>query len=87
MILLDQNIYIKKKKNWIMKMKINIVKKVLNGFEIKMLVTKKPIQGKRTKILTPKQILQKLAIALTKIKTDSISKNMQNEMWQTVYSS
>ena len=70
-----------------MKMKINIVKEVLNGFEIKMLVTKKPIQGKRTKILTPKQILQKLAIALTKIKADSISKNMQNEIWQTVYSS
>ena len=69
-----------------MKMKINIVKKVLNGFEIKILVTKKPIQGKRTKILTPKLILQRLAIALTQIKADSISKNIQTKIWQTLYS-
>ena len=70
-----------------MKMKINIVKEVLNDFEIKILVTKKPIQGKRTKILTPKQILQRLAIALTQIKADSISKNIQTKIWQTLYSS
>ena len=38
------------------------------------------------KILTPKQMLQRLPIALTQVKGGNNSKNILNEIIQTVYS-
>ena len=37
-------------------------------------------------MLTPKQILQRLLIALAKIKADTASENLLNEIHQIIYS-
>ena len=37
------------------------------------------------KILTPKQMLQRLTIALTKVKTDNTSENLLNKIRQIIY--
>ena len=42
--------------------------------------------GTGLKIITPKQILQRLPIALTQIKTDNNSQSLLNEIRQIVYS-
>ena len=43
-------------------------------------------QGKRLKILTPKQMLQRLPIAPSQVKTDNDSENLLNEIRQIIYS-
>ena len=43
-------------------------------------------QGKRLKILTPKQMLQRLPIALAKVKEGNNSEHVLNEIRQIVYS-
>ena len=42
-------------------------------------------QGKRLKILSPKQMLQRLPIATTRAKASNASKNLLNEIRQTIY--
>ena len=42
-------------------------------------------QGTGLKLLTPKQILQRLPIAVTQVKTGNISENLSNITRQTVY--
>ena len=43
-------------------------------------------EGKRLKILTPKQMLQRLPIALAKVKAGNNSESLLNEIRQIVYS-
>ena len=42
--------------------------------------------GKQLKILTPKQMLQRLPIALAKVKAGNNSENLLNEIRQIIYS-
>ena len=42
-------------------------------------------QGTGLKIVTPKQMLQRLLIALTQVKTSNNSQNLLNEIRQIVY--
>ena len=64
----------------------------LNGFKSKIFLTKST--GKsilntdnfKLKILTPKQMLQRLPIALAKVKAGNISENLLNEIRQIIYS-
>ena len=44
------------------------------------------MQIKRIKILCPKQMLQRLPIALTKVKATNTSVNLLNEIRQVIYS-
>ena len=65
---------------------------VLNGFKRKIFSIKSKGLGllntdrSKLKILTPKQILQRLPIALAQVKAGNNSKNLLNEIRQTVYS-
>ena len=64
----------------------------LIGFKSKIFLTKST--GKsilntdnfKLKILTPKQMLQRLPIALAKVKAGNISENLLNEIRQIIYS-
>ena len=47
---------------------------------------RKAIKGEGLKILTPKQMLQRLSIALAKVKADNNSENLLNEIRQIFYS-
>ena len=47
---------------------------------------RKATEGKGLKILTPKQMLQRLPIALSKIKAGNNSESLLNEIRQIVYS-
>ena len=49
------------------------------------LKAKNETSGKGLKMLTPKQLLQRLPIALAKVKAGNISENLLNEIRQTVY--
>ena len=42
-------------------------------------------QGKGLKILTPKQMLQRLPIALARVKVGNTSENLLNEICQVIY--
>ena len=46
----------------------------------KILKFDKQQKGKWIKILTPKEMLQRLSIALTQVKTGNTSENLQNEI-------
>ena len=46
----------------------------------------KATKGTGLKILTPKQMLQRLPIALAKVKAGNNSENLLNEIWQIIYS-
>ena len=46
----------------------------------------KTIYGEGLKILTPKQMLQRLPIAIAKLKAFNTSKNLLNEIRQIIYS-
>ena len=46
----------------------------------------KSIQGERLEILTPKQLLQRLAIALERVKAGNNSESLLNEIRQIAYS-
>ena len=43
-------------------------------------------QGEKLKILTPKQMIQRLPIALTQLKTGNTSENVPNEIRKIIYS-
>ena len=66
--------------------------KILNAFEIKIYSIKSKgsgllnIDGSKLKILTPKEMLQKLAIALARLKAGNNSESLLNEIRQIVYS-
>ena len=47
---------------------------------------KNKASGKGLKILKPKQILQRLLVALAKVKSGNISQNLLNEIRKIVYS-
>ena len=49
-------------------------------------VNYKSIHEKRLKIITPKQMLQRLRIALAKVKSGYTSKDLLNEIRQIIYS-
>ena len=42
-------------------------------------------KGKGLKMLTSKQMLQRLEIAITKVKAGNLSKNLVNEVQKTIY--
>ena len=46
----------------------------------------KATKGTELKILTPKQMLQRLPIALARVKSGNNSENLLNEIWQILYS-
>ena len=58
---------------------------ILNAFRSKIFPMKET-QGKGLKILTPKQMLQRLPIALAKVKAGNTSENLLNEIRQIIYS-
>ena len=76
-------------------------RKVVDGFECKIFPTGEQIERKgrlgilasaakvsdrsRLKILTPKQMLQRLPIAPTQVKTGNTSENVLNEIRQIIY--
>ena len=63
-----------------------IIKLFENYFTIASEVKYKKLYGKRIKILTPKQMLQRLPIALAKVKEGNTSENLLNEIRQIIYS-
>ena len=73
--LLNQNNRHKRKKSANVKGLLKDRSKVLNGFESKLSPIGKQTQVKVIKILTPKQMLQRLLIALAKVKAGNTSEN------------
>ena len=70
--------------------KNNIVPEIENPVKVIDVAEKvndysKQQKGKRFKILTAKQILHKLPIALTQVKTSNTFKNVLNEIGQIIY--
>ena len=70
--------------------KNNIVPEIKNPVKVIDVAEKvndysKQQKGKRFKILTTKQILQKLPMALTQVKTSNTFKNVLNEIGQIIY--
>ena len=59
------------------------LKKVVNIVE-KVLDFNKQQKNKGLKIFTPKKILQRLPIALAQVKASNTSKNLLNEIRQTI---
>ena len=43
-------------------------------------------QGKGLKVLSPTQMVQTLSVALAQVKAGNISKNLQNEIREIIYS-
>ena len=73
--LLNQNNRHKRKKCANVKGLLKDRPKVLNVFESKLFPIGKQAQVKVIKILTPKQMLQRLLIALAKVKAGNTSEN------------
>ena len=65
---------------------VNITEKILNFNKQQKAKGRPSDLEKRIKILTPKQIIQRLPIALAKVKPVDTSENLLNEIIQIIYS-